>query len=139
VASILYIVHFSRWQSSKLAKISEFQQNGCYCRCHWIHLSLSGSYKDSPINRYLILIQFKPVVAADGLYKREIFRLPDPFAVVTVDGAQTKSTSVIKKTLNPYWNESFDIQVTNSSVIAIQIFDQKKFNKSKTQVFSIVF
>lgn len=34
---------------------------------------------------------------------------PDPFAVVTVDGEQTHSTAVIRKTLNPYWNESFDL------------------------------
>ncbi len=69
------------------------------------------------------------VVAADGLAKRDVFRLPDPFAIVTVDGEQTHSTSVIKKTLNPYWNDSFDVTVTDSSVIAVQIFDQKKFKK----------
>jgi len=51
------------------------------------------------------------VVAADGLSKRDVFRLPDPFAVITVDGEQTNTTSVIKKTLNPYWNESFDMYV----------------------------
>jgi Ca2+-dependent lipid-binding protein len=34
---------------------------------------------------------------------------PDPFAVATVNGEQTRTTSVIKKTLNPYWNESFDL------------------------------
>ncbi|CAG8811471.1 28321_t:CDS:2, partial [Racocetra persica] len=60
--------------------------------------------------------------------------LPDPFAVVTVDGEQTHTTTVAKKTLNPYWNESFNIQVTNQSVIAVQIFDQKKF-KRKDQGF----
>ncbi|CAG8585539.1 14362_t:CDS:2, partial [Cetraspora pellucida] len=60
--------------------------------------------------------------------------LPDPFAVVTVDGEQTHTTTVAKKTLNPYWNESFDIHVTNQSVIAVQIFDQKKF-KRKDQGF----
>ncbi|KAN0066446.1 hypothetical protein ACQY0O_000540 [Thecaphora frezii] len=69
------------------------------------------------------------VVAADGLAKRDVFRLPDPFAIVTVDGEQTHTTSVIKKTLNPYWNDSFDITVTDSSVVAVQIFDQKKFKK----------
>jgi len=69
------------------------------------------------------------VIAADGLYKRDVFRLPDPFAVVTVDGEQTQTTSVIKRCLNPYWNESFDIQVTSQSVVAVQIFDQKKFKK----------
>lgn len=30
-------------------------------------------------------------------------------AVVTVDGEQTHTTTVMKKTLNPYWNESFDL------------------------------
>jgi E3 ubiquitin-protein ligase NEDD4 len=50
-----------------------------------------------------------PVVAADSLAKRDVFRLPDPFAVITVDGEQTHTTSVIKKTLNPYWNENFDM------------------------------
>lgn len=69
------------------------------------------------------------VVAADGLSKRDVFRLPDPFAIVTVDGEQTHTTSVIKKTLNPYWSDSFDITVKDSSVLAIQIFDQKKFKK----------
>ncbi|KAK9320086.1 hypothetical protein V1517DRAFT_330433 [Lipomyces orientalis] len=74
------------------------------------------------------------VIAADGLYKREVFRFPDPFAVITVDGEQTHTTSVIRKTLNPYWNESFDVNVTESSIIAAQIFDQKKF-KRKDQGF----
>ncbi|KAF9356490.1 hypothetical protein BGX26_005182 [Mortierella sp. AD094] len=69
------------------------------------------------------------IIAADGLYKRDVFRLPDPFAVVTVDGDQTHTTTVMKKTLNPYWNESFEVNVTNKSILAVQIFDQKKFKK----------
>ncbi|KAF9036746.1 hypothetical protein BJ165DRAFT_1505667 [Panaeolus papilionaceus] len=74
------------------------------------------------------------VVAADGLSKRDVFRLPDPFAVITVDGEQTNTTSVIKKTLNPYWNENFDMTVKDSSVVAVQIFDHRKF-KRKDQGF----
>ena len=31
---------------------------------------------------------------------------PDPFAVVTVDGEQTQTTEVAKKTLNPEWNQT---------------------------------
>ncbi len=34
---------------------------------------------------------------------------PDPFAVATINGEQTKTTAVTKRTLNPYWNESFDL------------------------------
>ncbi|CCM03910.1 uncharacterized protein FIBRA_06061 [Fibroporia radiculosa] len=76
------------------------------------------------------------VVAADGLSKREVFRLPDPFAVITVDAEQTHTTSVIKKTLNPYWNESFDMH--DSSVIAVQIFDQRKFKKRDQGFLGVV-
>ncbi|KAI1788459.1 ubiquitin-protein ligase [Ganoderma leucocontextum] len=78
------------------------------------------------------------VVAADGLSKREVFRLPDPFAVITVDAEQTHTTSVMKKTLNPYWNESFDITVKDSSVIAVQIFDQRKFKKRDQGFLGVV-
>ena len=42
---------------------------------------------------------------ADGV----VAGFPDPFAVATVSGEQTRTTGVIKKTLNPYWNESFDM------------------------------
>jgi Ca2+-dependent lipid-binding protein len=38
---------------------------------------------------------------------------PDPFAVATIGGEQTRTTGVIKKTLNPYWNESFDMYVAS--------------------------
>lgn len=75
------------------------------------------------------------VIAAEGLAKRDIFTLPDPFAVLTVDGEQTQTTSVTKRTLNPFWNAAFDCLVNNGSVIAVQIFDQRKFKKRKDQGF----
>ncbi|KAH7107365.1 ubiquitin-protein ligase [Auriculariales sp. MPI-PUGE-AT-0066] len=78
------------------------------------------------------------VVAADALIKRDVFRLPDPFAVITVNSEQTHTTSVIKKTLNPYWNENFDIDVTENSVIAVQIFDQRKFKKRDQGFLGVV-
>lgn len=49
------------------------------------------------------------VVAADGLFKRRIFYSPNPFAYITVDAEQPRWTRTIKNTLNPYWNESFDL------------------------------
>lgn len=78
------------------------------------------------------------MVAADGLAKRDVFRLPDPFAVITVDAEQTHTTSVIKKTLNPYWNENFDINVKDTSVIAVQIFDQRKFKRRDQGFLGVV-
>ena len=51
------------------------------------------------------------VIAADSLAKRYVFSLPDPYAVIAVDSEQTHTTSVIKKTFSPYWNEHFDVSV----------------------------
>ncbi|KAJ5137987.1 hypothetical protein N7526_004220 [Penicillium atrosanguineum] len=78
------------------------------------------------------------IIAADGLYKRDVFRFPDPFAVATVGGEQTHTTSVIKKTLNPYWNEPFDLRVNEDSILAIQIFDQKKFKKKDQGFLGVI-
>lgn len=78
------------------------------------------------------------IIAADGLYKRDVFRFPDPFAVATIGGEQTKTTGVIKKTLNPYWNESFDMRVDEDSLLAVQIFDQKKFKKKDQGFLGVV-
>ena len=44
--------------------------------------------------------------------------LPNPFAVVTCDGAQTFTTQVVKKTLNPYWSESVDLCVASPLVLS---------------------
>ncbi|KAG0672510.1 NEDD4 E3 ubiquitin-protein ligase [Maudiozyma exigua] len=78
-------------------------------------------------------------VAAESLYKRDVFRSPDPFAVLTVDGYQTKSTSAAKKTLNPYWNETFKFNdINENSVLTIQVFDQKKFKKKDQGFLGVV-
>ncbi|EAL90279.1 ubiquitin-protein ligase (Rsp5), putative [Aspergillus fumigatus A1163] len=77
-------------------------------------------------------------LTTDGLYKRDVFRFPDPFAVATVGGEQTHTTSVIKKTLNPYWNEMFDLRVNEDSILAIQIFDQKKFKKKDQGFLGVI-
>ncbi|CAJ2503023.1 Uu.00g104170.m01.CDS01 [Anthostomella pinea] len=78
------------------------------------------------------------IIAADGLYKRDVFRLPDPFAVATINGEQTKTTQVSKRTLNPYWNESFDFRATEDSIIAVQVFDQKKFKKKDQGFLGVI-
>ncbi|EKD13752.1 uncharacterized protein L3040_005633 [Drepanopeziza brunnea f. sp. 'multigermtubi'] len=78
------------------------------------------------------------IIAADGLYKRDVFRFPDPFAVATLGGEQTKTTTVIKRTLNPYWNECFDLRANEDSILAVQIFDQKKFKKKDQGFLGVI-
>jgi len=57
---------------------------------------------------------------------------PNPFAIITVDGGQTNTTKTKKNTTNPEWNEKFTVNVSNSSVVSIKIFDRKK-NLKKTE------
>lgn len=78
------------------------------------------------------------IIAADGLAKRDVFRFPDPFAVATVNGEQTHTTTVAKRTLNPYWNESFDFRVTEDSILAVQVFDQRKFKKKDQGFLGVI-
>lgn len=78
------------------------------------------------------------VVAAEALYKRDVFRQPDPFAVITVDGSQTKTTKTARKTLNPYWNESFFLDASEDSILVIQVFDQKKFKKKDQGFLGVI-
>ena len=75
--------------------------------------------------------------------------------MATLNGEQTKTTTVIKRTLNPYWNESFDMYVVVSaftsrntnddirrasedSILAVQIFDQKKFKKKDQGFLGVI-
>jgi len=58
--------------------------------------------------------------------------------VATVSGEQTKTTAVIKRTLNPYWNETFDLRVSEDSILAVQIFDQKKFKKKDQGFLGVI-
>lgn len=85
---------------------------------------------------------------------------PDPFAVATINGEQTQTTAVSKRTLCPYWNESFDLcaptlscrirhrgisstdvlrsRVNEDSILAVQVFDQKKFKKKDQGFLGVI-
>ena len=79
------------------------------------------------------------IVSSENLYRRDMFRSPDPFAVLTIDGAQTKSTSAATITLTPYWNELFKfVNVNENSTLVVQIFDQKKFKKADQGFLGVV-
>jgi Ca2+-dependent lipid-binding protein len=77
--------------------------------------------------------------------------LPDPYAIVKVNGIWVASTAGIKKTLDPHWNEVFKLwvysltmeaktftytfcsSVTKQSRIKVEIFDEKKQKKANTK------
>ncbi|KAI0146935.1 HECT-domain-containing protein [Xylariaceae sp. FL1272] len=55
-----------------------------------------------------------------------------------MNGEQTKTTQVSKRTLNPYWNESFDFRATEDGILAVQVFDQKKFKKKDQGFLGVI-
>ncbi|KAH9967964.1 hypothetical protein BC827DRAFT_460325 [Russula dissimulans] len=94
---------------------------------------MSGNLKESRKIRVTVL-------AADGLIKSkyDIFRLPNPYVVLTVDSDQVYTTRPVKKTLCPCWNEPFDVMVKEFSEVVVQVFDQRKFKRRDQGLMGIV-
>uniref|UniRef100_F6QUG6 E3 ubiquitin-protein ligase SMURF1 n=1 Tax=Xenopus tropicalis TaxID=8364 RepID=F6QUG6_XENTR len=58
--------------------------------------------------------------------------LPDPFAKIVVDGSgQCHSTDTVKNTLDPKWNQHYDLYVGKMDSITISIWNHKKIHKKQ--------
>uniref|UniRef100_A0A8C9G6M5 HECT-type E3 ubiquitin transferase n=1 Tax=Pavo cristatus TaxID=9049 RepID=A0A8C9G6M5_PAVCR len=58
--------------------------------------------------------------------------LPDPFAKVVVDGSgQCHSTDTVKNTLDPKWNQHYDLYIGKSDSITISVWNHKKIHKKQ--------
>ncbi|OXB64843.1 hypothetical protein ASZ78_006581 [Callipepla squamata] len=72
------------------------------------------------------------VLCAKNLVKKDFFRLPDPFAKVVVDGSgQCHSTDTVKNTLDPKWNQHYDLYIGKSDSITISVWNHKKIHKKQ--------
>ena len=73
------------------------------------------------------------LLCARNLSKRELFRVPDPFVRVTVDGSgQVYCTDTARNTLDPKWNNHYDLLVRPNDAITISVWNEKKVNKSNS-------
>uniref|UniRef100_A0A146LFL1 E3 ubiquitin-protein ligase n=1 Tax=Lygus hesperus TaxID=30085 RepID=A0A146LFL1_LYGHE len=72
------------------------------------------------------------ILCARNLARRDLFRLPDPFAKITVDGSgQCHSTETCKGTLDPKWNQHYDLYVSRSDGITISVWNHRKIHKKE--------
>ncbi|KAJ7398858.1 E3 ubiquitin-protein ligase SMURF2 [Pitangus sulphuratus] len=72
-------------------------------------MSNPGARRNGPVKLRLT------VLCAKNLVKKDFFRLPDPFAKVVVDGSgQCHSTDTVKNTLDPKWNQHYDLDLSYS-------------------------
>lgn len=70
------------------------------------------------------------ILCARNLARKDIFRLPDPFAKIRVDGtAQEYLTEICKASLEPKWNTHYDLYLGKSDSITISIWNQRKAQK----------
>uniref|UniRef100_A0A673CGU1 HECT-type E3 ubiquitin transferase n=1 Tax=Sphaeramia orbicularis TaxID=375764 RepID=A0A673CGU1_9TELE len=61
-----------------------------------------------------------------------VFRLPDPFAKVVVDGSgQCHSTDTVRNTLDPKWNQHYDLYIGKADSITISVWNHKKIHKKQ--------
>ncbi|XP_049826572.1 E3 ubiquitin-protein ligase SMURF2 [Aethina tumida] len=76
------------------------------------------------------------ILCARNLVRKDLFRLPDPFAKVTVDGSgQCHSTDTVKNTLDPKWNSHYDLYIGKSDTITITVWNYRKVQKNKNSGF----
>ncbi|XP_077868979.1 E3 ubiquitin-protein ligase SMURF2 [Saccoglossus kowalevskii] len=72
------------------------------------------------------------VLCARNIAKRDFFRLPDPFAKIIVDGSgQCHTTDTCRATLDPKWNQHYDLFVGRNDCITISIWNHRKIHKKK--------
>lgn len=70
------------------------------------------------------------VLCAKNLAKKDFFRLPDPFAKISVDGSgQCHSTDTCKNTLDPKWNQHYDLYIGSKDSVTISVWNHKKIHK----------
>ena len=89
-------------------------------------------------------------MCARSLAKRDLFRLPDPFVKITVDSCsgdknknksvlqngsnhphQSHSTDVSRNTVDPKWNQHYDLLIGLNDAITISVWNDKKINRDQ--------
>ena len=97
------------------------------------------------------------ILCARSLAKRDLFRLPDPFVKVTVDSYtgdnkgrskiqngvtsqqhQTHSTEVSRNTIDPKWNQHYDLLIGLNDAITISVWNDKKINRDQKGIINSI-
>nr|CAD7203771.1 unnamed protein product [Timema douglasi] len=72
------------------------------------------------------------ILCARNLARKDLFRLPDPFAKISVDGSgQCHSTDTCKATLDPKWNQHYDLYIGKGDGITVSVWNHKKIHKKQ--------
>uniref|UniRef100_V5G4U9 E3 ubiquitin-protein ligase SMURF1 n=1 Tax=Anoplophora glabripennis TaxID=217634 RepID=V5G4U9_ANOGL len=76
------------------------------------------------------------ILCARNLVRKDLFRLPDPFAKISVDGTgQCHTTETQKNTLDPKWNSHYDLYIGKTDTITISVWNHRKVHKKQGSGF----
>lgn len=76
------------------------------------------------------------ILCARNLARKDLFRLPDPFAKIRVEGTQQEfKTDICKASLDPKWNTYYDLYLGKTDSITISIWNQRKAHKRPSSGF----
>lgn len=76
------------------------------------------------------------ILCAKNLSKKDFFSLPDPFAKISVEGSgQCHTTDICRNTLDPKWNQYFDLYVGKGDGITISVWNRRKIHKKSGSGF----
>lgn len=73
------------------------------------------------------------IIAAEELPVMDVMGKADPFVVITLKKTETRNkTRVLHDTLNPVWNQTFDIVVEDGlhDMLILEVWDHDTFGKN---------
>lgn len=77
------------------------------------------------------------VVSAANLEAVDLGGTSDPYCVLSLNGKKVEKTKILKKTLNPTFNESFTIPISSRSrsKLSIDVLDKNVMSKGRSEIF----
>uniref|UniRef100_A0A8C6V4S2 HECT-type E3 ubiquitin transferase n=1 Tax=Neogobius melanostomus TaxID=47308 RepID=A0A8C6V4S2_9GOBI len=86
----------------------------------------------SELSKEIHLAVVSAKITKTAFFEKLTWRLPDPFAKVVVDGSgQCHSTDTVRNTLDPKWNQHYDLYIGKSDSITISVWNHKKIHKKQ--------
>jgi len=68
------------------------------------------------------------IVCGRNLVARDISGKSDPYLRVSQDSVPLHTTSTVKRSLNPDWNEQFSVVIDNLSPLFVQVYDYNRLS-----------
>lgn len=69
------------------------------------------------------------IQSADGLARKSMFRMPDPFVLAVAPDGKKLMTPAARKTLSPQWNSEHTMLVTPAAQLTLYVFDGRRYRE----------